>query len=715
MPSKKITQLKDSYQNGPDRIGRDLVQPCLEECKLYRRGTAFFSSSALKSYASSIDHILKDNVKIEILCSPVVSDKALIDILQRNSTDAKRKETIQKLSDGIVLTAIGFGINPDRMDYRSKLLSYLIANGQIEIRFAILTNYKIPYEEESSEERNNERNLYHVKKGYFLFPDESIVAFDGSFNESDSALNHNIESTQVFHSWNEHDKSRVQSLIKSIDDDWFKRNPYIEVLELSSEALTKIRESAPHARPRAPTKDLPVTITEPLNGPNLDGPILRNYQKEALIHWKDNSYQGILAMATGSGKTVTAIEAITEFKKEYKDGFVVIVVPKINLATQWMGELKSFGQRSIGAFTEQEWYTRLNNLVFKASISKGSQDLPCVVVVMVTFKDEKFQTLLKNISESGSQNNLIIVDECHHFNNADAIKKLPESFNYRLGLSATPFNQYEEEPEAQYLLNYFKNVVFEYSLADAIKNKNLTPYNYFIIEANLDEEETDAYEELDAKISKLVAIKLSTASSNGGESLNTLYARKNRLLGSVKDKLIKLDDLLESEGKKKFVLAYCGSSKEEEDEGYRKRHIDRVSKIFFNRGWAVGKITSDESIKEREKTIEDLTNRFQDVIVSIRVLDEGIDIPCCQTAFILSSSKSNREFIQRRGRVLRRSPGKDHADIYDFVITGGFRNSKSIEKLVVEEFYRVNEFAKLAINKSFIFEKYERYLSKYEQ
>jgi superfamily II DNA or RNA helicase len=233
----------------------------------------------------------------------------------------------------------------------------------------------------------------------------------------------------------------------------------------------------------------------------------------------------------------------------------------------------------------------------------------------------------------------------------------------------------------------------------------------------LDEDETELYEELDAKISKLVAIKFSSSSNSAGETLNTLYAKKNRLLGSIKDKLIKLSDLLEKSGKKHYALAYCGSSAEDDDEGIRKRHIDLVSKIFYDHGWGVGKITSDESFKERDQTIDDLTNKYQNVIVSIRVLDEGIDIPCCQIAYILSSSKSNREFIQRRGRVLRISTetGKTHADIYDFVILGGSSQSKSIEKLVTEEFYRVNEFAKLALNKEEIYKKYHKNLSTYDQ
>ena len=115
MPSDKIKKLKGRYKNGYDNIGRDLFGVCLKECRLYRRGTGFFRGSALIAWAGAIDHILKDDVKIEIICSPVVTDKNFIEILKRNSNDADRRRTIQKLSDEIDLTAIGFGLNPDRV------------------------------------------------------------------------------------------------------------------------------------------------------------------------------------------------------------------------------------------------------------------------------------------------------------------------------------------------------------------------------------------------------------------------------------------------------------------------------------------------------------------------------------------------------------------------------------------------------------------------
>ena len=224
MISEKIKSLKDRYQNGRDNIGRDLVGVCLSECNLYRRGTGFFSGSALKAYAAAIDHVLKDDVKIEILCSPVIQDKRLISILRENSTPEKRQRTIQDLADQGALSAVGFGMDQARGDYRAILLSYLIASGQLELRFAIPKNYEWP------EEQASDQNIYHVKNGYFKFAQDEFVAFDGSFNESDSGHQHHIDRTMVFRSWVQEDQARGLSVIADVDDDWDSKNEFIEVL-----------------------------------------------------------------------------------------------------------------------------------------------------------------------------------------------------------------------------------------------------------------------------------------------------------------------------------------------------------------------------------------------------------------------------------------------------------------------------------------------------
>jgi len=219
------------------------------------------------------------------------------------------------------------------------------------------------------------------------------------------------------------------------------------------------------------------------------------------------------------------------------------------------------------------------------------------------------------------------------------------------------------------------------------------------------------------EIEKLLKINQQLAIANeefDDELRNILAGKKVRLLASIEDKMIKLEELIRG-NKRHYALAYCGSASGEDDEGDKIRIIEKVARIFTNQDWQVGRISAEESMKERQQSIRDLEQKLKHVIVSIKVLDEGIDIPCLQTAYILSSSKDDKQFIQRRGRVLRtdKASGKELADIYDFAILGAESSTDGVEDLVKEEFYRINEFAKCALNKEVIYRDYKKELEDY--
>ena len=224
MTSRSYRDLKGSYKNKRDgiNIGQALIQPCLEECKLYRRGTAYFSSSSLKSYAEIIDKIIDKDVRIQILCSPVIQDQSLIQSLKINSTPEKRNKVLNEATD-ILLSAVGFKEDPQNHGYRSKVLSYMIASGQLEIKFAVPKNYEtLPTDGEYY-------STYHVKNGYFKLKNNDVVAFDGSFNESRAGHVSNRERTQVFRSWIDEDKTRLHDTCKDVDLEWGEKDDDIDV------------------------------------------------------------------------------------------------------------------------------------------------------------------------------------------------------------------------------------------------------------------------------------------------------------------------------------------------------------------------------------------------------------------------------------------------------------------------------------------------------
>ena len=254
--SNNYRNLKTTYSNGIGvNIGDNLIKTCLADCSLYRRGTAFFSSTSLKSYADLISDLIEKEVKLEILCSPVIQDKNLIKILEKNSTEDQR-ELIRKEAENIVLDAVGgFQENPNNVDFRSKVLSYMIAKGQLEVKFAIPKNYEtLPID-------GNYDPIYHVKNGYFDFPNGDRVVFAGSFNESRLGHVGNKEFTTVYKSWIDGHKEFLEPIEEIIDKEWNKEKLVLDDLEiypLGEEILKIIRELAPPSIP-TPKPDLPVS------------------------------------------------------------------------------------------------------------------------------------------------------------------------------------------------------------------------------------------------------------------------------------------------------------------------------------------------------------------------------------------------------------------------------------------------------------------------
>ena len=320
--------------------------------------------------------------------------------------------------------------------------------------------------------------------------------------------------------------------------------------------------------------------------------------------------------------------------------------------------------------------------------------MPCLVCVNDTFKDVRLQELFELLGTAKQRNHLLIVDECHHFNSPEHLAKLPPCFTLRLGLSATPYDQYSKA----YLDEYFDRIVYEFSLGRAIEEGYLTPYRYHVLTCALDADETDSYEEITRKIVQI-------AGSDDGFTPETLakaqplLLQRSRVVGAAHDKLVKLETHLRATGRSSHTLFYCGDGSLDNQEGARLRQIERVSELLHSLGWRSSRITAEETLAERELLLEGLRRQSIDAVVSIRVLDEGIDIPACRVAYVLASQSSTRQGIQRRGRVLRKSEGKTSAELYDFLVLGGATKSKAMRNLAAKELKRAWRFASDASNK----------------
>jgi superfamily II DNA or RNA helicase len=523
-----------------------------------------------------------------------------------------------------------------------------------------------------------------VKTGYFKLKDGSIVAFDGSFNESDSGHHYHIDQTQVWRSWEPGDQERLQDIVENIDDDWCGNNRYIHLFPMSKEALDLAERLSPRERPRV--RDY--TIERLPVAPSSSPPRLRDYQEVSLQRWKEAGFKGIISLATGTGKTRVAIEAIKRFNQKYVNGLAVVTVPYQPLAAQWINELNSQGIATLKVYESSDnWMRRLDSIVdsyVRGAISGGA---PVLVCVNKSFLDEAFQSLMRRMDNS-SEKKIFIADECHHLNRKNTIEQLPDSFDFRLGLSATPYDR----NEPRFLQKYFGEIVAEYLLKDAIRDGYLTPYYYFPIFVQFSEEEASRYIEIAEQIGgRFTDENERYAILESSEELNAIAE-------NVLAKVIELERLLVNQGRSAHSLFYCGAGSVSFPDGSRVRQIHMVTSLLARLRWSVNQITADENQSDRENIIRHFDRKSIDAIASIRILDEGIDVPNCSQAFILASQRSDRQGIQRRGRLLRIAPGKKHASLYDFILTGPRHSSRDLDRFYEREIRRARMFANDAIN-----------------
>lgn len=424
---------------------------------------------------------------------------------------------------------------------------------------------------------------------------------------------------------------------------------------------------------------------------------LREHQKSALNNWVKNKYQGILKLATGAGKTITALHAGTVITLNdffYRGLCIIVAVPYQGLAEQWQEEMKCFNMNALLCYKAQTlWLQNLKNQVSEFNLSTKKTFL-AIVVVNDTLKKESF---LNEINKIHSDRILFIGDECHNHANNKTIELLPKA-KLRLGLSATPWND-NELVKKSLLTSYYGEIISEYGLKEAIQDKVLCPYDYFPIPCEMNDEEADKYEDLSVKIAKLEAIKDSGGTINE-DALMHLYLKRSRILGCLASKLLKLESIIVEKGRQTHTLFYCGEGGVEGLDENDEKNIDDVTKILHKWGWRTSKFTSEQSLSMRKKIMVTFKNGEIDALVSKRVLDEGIDVPACSQAFIMASTRNERQYIQRRGRVLRHAPYKDKAVIYDFVsIPPSDRTQNCFISLIQQEQHRIKEFSSLSLNK----------------
>lgn len=701
--------VKTEYRSLIDNVVQDFYVPLLHDAVSYKRAVGFFSSTSLIEISKGIAEMARHGGKIQIVASPYLSDED-IDAIKKGYADR----------DEIIEEALLNQLSDEHTDYysmeRLNLLANLIANGILDIRIAYT-------------EGKNGIGMYHEKMGLIEDANGNKVAFSGSMNESATAMSINYETIDVFRSWiSETEKERVALKENAFYSIWNDCEPNIHVMEfpkISQALIDKYKRKEPNfdidddqfnQKKRTSKSDCSDMTLEKAVGARIPRSIsLHDYQKDAITTWVGENYRGIFDMATGTGKTFTGLGAVAKLSEDLNDELAVIIVcPYQHLVEQWVEDIVNFNIDPIIGYSssaQKDWKKRLSKAVRDQKLRRDKRFF-CFICTNATFTNAYVQEQITKIRSSV----LLVVDEAHNFGARSLSRYLDDRFTYRLALSATLERHRDEEGTAA-LYNFFGKKCIEYSLKRAIDEGKLTPYKYHPILVYLNDEELQVYEQLSLELSKHVK-----KGRNGKMKLDSygeiLAIKRSRVVAAASEKLDKLKEAILPYKEDHFLLVYCGatnvinpgsdiSGTDEEDI----KQIEAVTGILGNElGMKVSKFTSEENISERAAIKEHFKNGDDlQAIVAIKCLDEGVNIPGIKTAFILASTTNPKEYIQRRGRVLRKSPetGKEYAEIYDFVtlprpldeVSGLTQEQMKRDlSLVKNEMTRVKEFGDLSMN-----------------
>jgi len=687
--------LKAEYRSFTDDIINTFYVPLLSRGVLYQRAVGFFSSSALIEVSYGIGALLKNGGRIQLIVSPH---------LQEWDIEAIERGYEERLA--VVERAIMRAFVEPKTYFeceRLNLLASLVADGRLDIKVAFVDRAGI--------------GIYHEKLGLVYDKKGNTVAFTGSLNETATAFSNNYETIDVFCSWTA-DAERVRAKATAFKKLWDNDEPKMTILDFPSVARNKLQAYRKElVNLRIDDEEFPPDDFAPSQpaGPRIPKDLtLHEYQLEAINSWETKSFRGIFDMATGTGKTYTGLGAVVRlFERLDQNLAIVIVCPFQHLVEQWVEDIERFNMKPIigySASKQRDWKRRLKESI--VAFSMGVKTHFCFVTTNATFSSEFVRTQVNSLIG----NVVLIIDEAHNFGAARLQTSLNPQIPFRLALSAT-LERHGDEEGTEILLDYFGEKCIEYSLERAIREEKLTPYYYHPEVIHLSDNELLDYK----RISKDIA-KHCRPGKNGklifGDAGKMLLIKRARIVAGAQEKVTRLADIMTNYQDKRHMLVYCGAATSK-DTGYEEgradteeiRQIDAVAGILGNTlGMRISKFTSEESAEEREQ----LKRAFSEgqhiqVLVAIRCLDEGVNIPSIKTAFILASSTNPKEYIQRRGRVLRRAPGKTHAIIYDFITLPRpldvVRNLPSDQtqidlSLVRKEIARMRDFASIALNPS---------------
>ena len=638
MSLKDIDHLiEPNYFSANTDLVENFYNLVLTESVRYDRLAGYFSSGSLSVAAKGMTKLIENNGHIRLLCGVQLSEddwdsisnpEQFKDLINKNFLDE-----YENLEDELI------------WNY-TKVLGWMIANGILEVKIGLnyIDGEYVP------------DNIYHPKLGIFYDSDDNCVIFVGSVNESARGWAKNSENLSTYKSWQ--NDVHIPSNISAFEDFWNDTNDNLKVYDVPDESIDFLIKHSP--KDKVELEETIVKIKQLENPPYTKKEVRTpySYQLEAIDNWFANDKRGILAMATGTGKTFTSLNCFKKILKEDNNVLTVIACPYTHLVEQWKDEVIGMDLGKIHEFygVNSKWGSDFDILNRKLNNNVKFEKPQIILTTHKTFSNPDFISKIINLKEKNfNRNLLLIVDEVHHVGSAGYSLGLLQEYDYRLGLSATPKKHMDYEG-TQRIMNYFEREVFKFTIRDALHRRHgpkrepfLTPYCYYPIKVKLTEEEAK-----------------NKSKANNAED-------KYKILGEILDNMEEPID---------HLIIFCSSKQKE-------RVLQILNEKNIN---PKAEFTYHEDLKLRKKLLDGFDNGEYKALVAMKCLNEGVDVPSTDKVIIMSSSSNPAEYIQRRGRVLRKHPGKKKAHIYDLVVLSGNDNNSKLNEFFNSELDRFIEF-----------------------
>lgn len=677
--SLKELQLRSSYETEEDRqhLLDNFYIPVLEQAVKYYRIAGFFSSTALAIAAKGIEGLIKNNGKMYLLISPVLS-QADFDTIKEHGTIPDQADMFSDLE------------LDSAIDENIQALAWLLDAGRLEIKIVIPTK--------------NRDSIFHQKVGIIFDNENNVISFSGSINESAKAWLENIEEFKLFRSWEVGQLEYLQSDLDKFLKYWKNQKTALAHVYDIPEA---IREKIVKIRPKN-VNDLKIMRRYRQDAKvESNGLDLFPHQKQAVSQWINNRFALLMEMATGTGKTRTALGCLVEILKNKERMLVIIATPQNTLSRQWLIDFNNLritvDSTAIIDGSNSRWRKELELLLLDLSDDKIR-----TAVIFTTHDTASSQKFINIIQANKFDTKILFIcDEVHAIGSTEQRKAMLDIYEYRVGLSATPERMFDESGTSL-IREYFGARSFEFTIADALATINprtgspfLNRFEYHPIFIELTPEELRNYN----KISKQIAILKSKDDCNE-DDLQKLYGKRANIGKNALNKYSAFEELIQELNPATITDTLCFVSD---------KQIVRVFEILTKYKIKRAKITENESASkivnsagetERQELITQFKKRIMQVLVGEKCLDEGIDITNARIAILMSSSTNPREYVQRVGRVIRPYPGKQVSLIYDFIVTSGSKESDSI---IEKEARRAAHIAKNATNFDEVKKSFEMY------